>query len=594
MDARRRKRSCDVEEGEFDDQLAEIEKRYLSPLKVCDDWPDVESSSDDSSDTSSGSSLESEETASDNDNSQDDTSIFESVENSGDITEHHGNYHQREDTLESRWDASKPQTPDPDPPWADFAGPSWAYGPSQTWRTNVVDSDFFPPVNDRNITYLSSVEPHISEGTPGYHEFSESAPTTPPLRRMSVAQSRLFHTSEPKEPLIQTSALTTPPPKRKSVAKSRLFHTSEPDEPVISTSAPTTPPRRKSVARGRRLPTSVSAEPTIPPPVANKPRGRPRGRPKSTRTPPATTSTRKRAKKTKKKRGKPLKKSVRDLLDKKWEWLNLKPLDLFMQQFDFTGPQPGPTQAYNRPIDPLEVFESFQTDEIVDFIVHESNIFGRKKRFASQGRDRLEAWQDIKSDEIRILDAILITMGIVNMPHLDHYWSTDPLFDYGFIRKIITRDHFLRIFRSLHFSDVEVEESNGDKLYKMRKLIDMYKFIFRYNYNPGRNISVDEAVTLYKSDRVPFKVSQPRKKAKTGIQQYRICEAETGYCLDFEVYSASNVEPYESVTIEGHDISDFTIPAKIALHLIKPYLNKGHTLGIDSFCSDPRLFELLE
>ena len=73
MDARRRKRSCDVEEGEFDDQLAEIEKRYLSPLKVCDDWPDVESSSDDSSDTSSGSSLESEENASENDNSQDET-----------------------------------------------------------------------------------------------------------------------------------------------------------------------------------------------------------------------------------------------------------------------------------------------------------------------------------------------------------------------------------------------------------------------------------------------------------------------------------------------------------------------------------------
>ena len=47
------------------------------------------------------------------------------------------------------------------------------------------------------------------------------------------------------------------------------------------------------------------------------------------------------------------------------------------------------------------------------------------------------------------------------------------------------------------------------------------------------------------------------------------------------------------VEIEGHDISNFTLPAKIVLHLAKPYLNKGHCLGIDNWYSDPRLFELL-
>ncbi|CAL4124539.1 unnamed protein product, partial [Meganyctiphanes norvegica] len=93
--------------------------------------------------------------------------------------------------------------------------------------------------------------------------------------------------------------------------------------------------------------------------------------------------------------------------------------------------------------------------------------------------------------------------------------------------------------------------------------------------------------------RTGFGVKQPRKKSKTGIQQYRICEAETGYCLDFEYYSASKEEPYDFVKIDGYDIDSFTLPAKIVLHLIKPYLNRGHTLGIDSYYSDPRLFELL-
>ena len=45
--------------------------------------------------------------------------------------------------------------------------------------------------------------------------------------------------------------------------------------------------------------------------------------------------------------------------------------------------------------------------------------------------------------------------------------------------------------------------------------------------------------------------------------------------------------------IEGTDVSDFLAPAKVVLHLLKPYLNKGYTVGIDNLYTDPRLFEVL-
>ena len=230
------------------------------------------------------------------------------------------------------------------------------------------------------------------------------------------------------------------------------------------------------------------------------------------------------------------------------------------------------------------MFESFQTKEIIDLIVHQTNKHGRKTT---------NSWVDVTPDDIRLVDAIIITMGIVHIPTQKMYWSKDPLFSYGFIRQCCPRDWFLRIFRNLHFSDISYKDNQGDKLYLARDLINMYKSVFVQNYNPSRYISIDESLALWKGSRIAFAVKIPKKKARSGIQQYRMCEASTGYCVDFEYYSASEIEPYENVTIDGYDISDFNLPAKIVLHLFKPYLNFGHTLGVDSYYTDARLFEIL-
>ncbi|CAL4150776.1 unnamed protein product, partial [Meganyctiphanes norvegica] len=262
----------------------------------------------------------------------------------------------------------------PGPSWAGAPGESWEYGHDQSWRQSVLDEDF---------TNLTPADPYASESVPNQYAYPD------PI---------------------------TPPPTRK--------------------------------LRGRQLSKSTSSEPAMPipaPPTKCIPVSR--GRRKPTRAPQAQTSTRKRGRQPisarvisskAKRKTKPLDKKVKELLMKKWKWLDIKPLDLYMQQFDFDGPLPGPTQHYNRPICPLEVFESFQTSDIVDFIVEESNTFGRKKRSESKGRVKNEDWIDITSDDIRLMDAILITMGIVNMPHIDQYWAKDPIFDYGFIRNIMS------------------------------------------------------------------------------------------------------------------------------------------------------------
>ncbi|CAL4068133.1 unnamed protein product, partial [Meganyctiphanes norvegica] len=123
-------------------------------------------------------------------------------------------------------------------------------------------------------------------------------------------------------------------------------------------------------------------------------------------------------------------------------------------------------------------------------------------------------FQNIVPPEIRLTDSITILMGIVKMPVLPFFWSTDEIFDYSYIRNVMRRDRFLQIYGSLHFSDAISALEANDNLYKIRKLCNMYKEVFKNNYCPGRELSVDESLELWKSERFRLRVSIPREKKR--------------------------------------------------------------------------------
>ena len=129
--------------------------------------------------------------------------------------------------------------------------------------------------------------------------------------------------------------------------------------------------------------------------------------------------------------------------------------------------------------------------------------------------------------------------------------------------KVLKRDHFYDVFNNLHFSSLSSAENGGDRLYKVRALLTKYKTIFSENYIPSEFISIDESLELWKGGRVSFKVYIPRKKCKNGFQQFRLCEAETGYCYDFKYFAGNKKEVYQRNEFHSIDVSDFTNPAKI-------------------------------
>ena len=86
--------------------------------------------------------------------------------------------------------------------------------------------------------------------------------------------------------------------------------------------------------------------------------------------------------------------------------------------------------ADTRQVWPIDIFELFVTDEVVDCIVAETN------RYASQVIDsqtitrksRLNVWQPTDRAEMRKFLGIVMLMVIFPLPKISLYWSKSQLY----------------------------------------------------------------------------------------------------------------------------------------------------------------------
>ena len=89
-------------------------------------------------------------------------------------------------------------------------------------------------------------------------------------------------------------------------------------------------------------------------------------------------------------------------------------------------------------------------------------------------------------------------MGINSLPTLHRYWENDSWQHCDLIADRISRHHYKEISRYLHFADNNTLSPPGSSLYdrlgKIWPLLDHLSSKFLALYNPGKNLSVDEAM----------------------------------------------------------------------------------------------------
>ncbi|KAI8440689.1 hypothetical protein MSG28_009043 [Choristoneura fumiferana] len=262
---------------------------------------------------------------------------------------------------------------------------------------------------------------------------------------------------------------------------------------------------------------------------------------------------------------------------------------------DFTA-SAGPTFPVDETMSPLDIMEKIWDPAIIDLIVEQTNTYAR--RFQETGikdQSRMKAWKPIKTEDIWNFFAILILQSLDPRPTETEYWySSIPYLAMPSFGQAMRAKKYIRIKKCLHFVDNQ-NMPKGDKLAKIRPIVDHLNDKFATLYIPSQNIALDESLMLWKG-RLGFVQKISNKAAGVGIKTYELAETETGYLWTFRVYAGKgdNVEQIEQNEQDKRsDEPDGKVSA-IVLDLVKPLLHKGYTLVMDNFYNSPLLSRLLK
>jgi hypothetical protein len=104
----------------------------------------------------------------------------------------------------------------------------------------------------------------------------------------------------------------------------------------------------------------------------------------------------------------------------------------------------------------------------------------------------------------------------------------------------MSRDRYLLLLRLLHFNDNETQIP-GDRLYKLKPIIDHLRNVFSEVFTPFKNTCIDESLMLFKG-RLLFLQYIPSKRHRFGIKVFVLSDCETGYIQDFIIYVGANTD----------------------------------------------------
>jgi hypothetical protein len=134
-------------------------------------------------------------------------------------------------------------------------------------------------------------------------------------------------------------------------------------------------------------------------------------------------------------------------------------------------------------------------------------------------------------------------MGIVKLPRIYDYWSTNPIYHSYPIASRISRARFLEIKRYLHFVNTEELPNRGeegyDRLGKIRPVVNVINEGMLRSYNPHRENAIDEAMIRFKG-RSSLKQYVPKKPIRRGIKSWVRADSHNGYICQFEIYTGKD------------------------------------------------------
>ncbi len=189
--------------------------------------------------------------------------------------------------------------------------------------------------------------------------------------------------------------------------------------------------------------------------------------------------------------------------------------------------QPGPTISI--PDSPMEIFHLFYSS---DKIAQETMTYAKQQ----MSPEHFFKFEPITKTDLEAFFGFSILMGINPLPSIHMYWERNS-WHHCLIAERISRDRFEEISRYLHVADNTTLFPPGslqyDRLGKVRPLLEHLSLKFRSLYNPGKHLSVDEAMIKFQG-RSTLKQYMPMKPTKRGIKVWVIAD-KNGYFSELQV-----------------------------------------------------------
>lgn len=225
---------------------------------------------------------------------------------------------------------------------------------------------------------------------------------------------------------------------------------------------------------------------------------------------------------------------------------------------------------------PLDFFQLIIDDDFLEQIVEQTNSYAVEVFLRSETSEnsRITNWKPLTVAELKIFIGLLFHTGTIQLTRINDYWKTGPLFDIPVFRKYMSRNRFLLILRCLHFTSANTDPK--DRVGKIRSVIDFFNEKMNSIYYPGKQLSLDEAMVLWRG-RLQFKQYIQNKRHKYGMKLYMLTEPD-GLILKFRLYEGSS-DVYSGT---GHT-------TKIVLHLLEEKLRQGHAVYLDNFYNSVEL-----
>jgi len=182
---------------------------------------------------------------------------------------------------------------------------------------------------------------------------------------------------------------------------------------------------------------------------------------------------------------------------------------------------------------PVQLFELFFDDEIVNFLASSSNEYAQ---FLNCNNPK------ITPEEVKVFVAILIISGYNRLPGRRHYWdgATDMCND--LVKNSMRRNRFEQILRFFHCADNSAPNPQ-DKMWKLRPLVKMVQNNCRKNFIPEQQLSFDESMIKY-FGRHGCKQFIRGKPIRFGYKVWCL-NTILGYLVDFEIYQGKSINVNE-------------------------------------------------